>query len=585
METKWSKFYSDTHSGFSDTTEDTLYTRIALVCSRYSKRTAYEYFLRKVTYAEFLEQIDQAADGWYQLGVRAGDKVLICMGGCPAVFISIYALDKIGATAVLCIPDYSPEYLGKLSASINAGYALMSRNQAANYADMLSKSTVSKIVIGRYYDYLDFISNIYYSFNDLSVYDNVRINKLKTTYVYWNDIMHKATREHVTVNTDNEHDAVCFIPESSKESVVCTAFSSRALVVSSHATAFIHREREKKTGHVTRVLCLNELAFIFTFLIGCNDVFMAGQTFLIFTWHDADNVVGATSITKPDTIVAFSGTAAKFNGSASSPQAMKKVSALITGGTALTAAQKAGLIDIAQSTGNKLDFYYVSGSELTASFAYASPDILSDRSIGIPLPGNILKVVDRNTMMDLKTGSTGEIVVHNHTFCNCNILEDGEREVPYVKLQDGRNWMFLGVIGKEASDGFFYTYGTISHEAKINSMPVYPERVDKVIALIRGVMDSRSIVIDDIKGPVLISVIVPHESYFFNTDLLGGLEQRIREECEVMLPPAMQPSEIQFAANFPVDSKGQTDYGALEERVRRNHEFLTEDNSIDTEEE
>lgn len=574
METKWSKFYPEELRDFPVDTEDTLYTCMRSACEKFGKRTAYQFFLRRFSYQEFIKQIDLAADGWYQLGVRPGDKVLICMGGCPQVFISVYALDKIGATSVLCIPDEQPDNLLKLSDALRARFALMSRNQAANYSEILERSTVEKLVIGRYYDYLDFVSNLYYSFSDLSVYDNARIVKLKTTYVYWSDIMYKATREHAPLNTDNIHDAVCFVPNTSKENAVCTAFSSKALVLSSRANSFIHSEREKKLGRPSRVLCLNEHAFVFTFTIGMNDVLITGQTYIIFTWYNVDNIVYATRVSKPDTLVAYTGTAAKFNGYAVSPQVLKKVTALITGEGLFTAAQKAGLIDISESARGKLDFYHVSGSEETAGYAYVSPDTLSDRSMGIPLPGTIMKAVDRSSLMDARAGSTGELAVYNHSFCNANILEDGERESPYVKLQDGRRWYFTGVIGKENPDGSFLKYGFVSNEYKINSTPVYPERVDKTIALIRGVMDVRSIVINDIKGPLLISEVVPHESYFYNTDLLESLEKRIREECSAMLPAAMNPSEIHFAAKLPVDSKGRTDYASLEERARRNHELL-----------
>ena len=63
-------------------------------------------------------------------------------------------------------------------------------------------------------------------------------------------------------------------------------------------------------------------------------------------------------------------------------------------------------------------------------------------------------------------------------------LGEGESNIGkknYRKLPDGRVWYFTGRIGKQDGNKMLYLVGTKSREARINSYPVYPDKVDETV--------------------------------------------------------------------------------------------------------
>ena len=58
----------------------------------------------------------------------------------------------------------------------------------------------------------------------------------------------------------------------------------------------------------------------------------------------------------------------------------------------------------------------------------------------------------------------------------------------------------------------FYLVANKSREARINSYPVYPGKVDEAVQMTEGVVEACSVVIEKPEGPVLISAVVPKRS-------------------------------------------------------------------------
>jgi len=73
--------------------------------------TALEFFGRETSYAQLREQIDRAAEGLRQLGVRAGDPVAIVLPNCPQHIAAFYAVLRLGAIVVEHNPLYTPREL------------------------------------------------------------------------------------------------------------------------------------------------------------------------------------------------------------------------------------------------------------------------------------------------------------------------------------------------------------------------------------------------------------------------------------------------------------------------------------------
>lgn len=72
---------------------------------------ATEFFGRRMSYKELGEQVQRAAEGLRNLGVRAGDRVALILPNCPQHVIAFYAVLRLGAVVVEHNPLYTSREL------------------------------------------------------------------------------------------------------------------------------------------------------------------------------------------------------------------------------------------------------------------------------------------------------------------------------------------------------------------------------------------------------------------------------------------------------------------------------------------
>ena len=572
MESQWSVFYPENYANPVTDTDETLYMRIKRSCTRYPDRVALEYGATKILYSSLLEKIDEAASAWKNLGVQKGDVVMIAMGNNTLNIISVYALDKIGASAALCVPNLSTEYFAGYANVVGAKYCLMSCNQYLNYAQVLKETPVKTVIIGKYRETSTGIYKFTVRFYPLSSYDMPKPRNIPEgiKLVYWKDVVNlpdsQSENEKLSHDRDNNRTVLYLFP-SVPTDCRATELTARNLNISANLTEMVIKANEDLTGKPARMLCLNESCFAFGFTVGIHNILSCGQSALIFTWYDPDKIFFAIKRYKPDVLIGYSSTIASINKVGTRSDILKTVDRIIVGGGLLTSSQKAMLFEIAQYSGKKLSVCSITGCDELLTYAYGPSDLQSDRLLGFPLPGVLMRVADPSTGIDVPEGAEGEIIVCSPISKLSGPDDKGADVKNYRKLPDGRRWYFTGNIGKQDGNRMFYLVANTRREVRINSYPVYPSKVDEAVQMTEGVVESCSVVIEKPEGTALITAVVPNEEYFFDNSMMEELRDRIRSECELTLHEAMRPSEITFFASFPRDSKGDVDYEAVKEKV------------------
>ncbi len=77
-----------------------LYSCLAKTAERHPEETAYVTGDKRMSWHEVLFSVDRAADMFWQLGIRKGDRTAIALRNSPEFVISYFALAKLGAVAV-----------------------------------------------------------------------------------------------------------------------------------------------------------------------------------------------------------------------------------------------------------------------------------------------------------------------------------------------------------------------------------------------------------------------------------------------------------------------------------------------------
>ncbi len=92
----WTKYYGTTPASLNYP-QLTMYQMLRQTAKQYPNSAAYVFQGKKTAYKTFLDRIEAAAKGLYQMGIRKGDKVTICMANTPQALDCFYALNRIGA--------------------------------------------------------------------------------------------------------------------------------------------------------------------------------------------------------------------------------------------------------------------------------------------------------------------------------------------------------------------------------------------------------------------------------------------------------------------------------------------------------
>ena len=571
MESQWSVFYPENYSNPATDTDETLYMRIKRSCTRFPDRIAIEYGATKISYASLIEKIDETALAWKRLGVEKGDVVMFAMGNNPLNLICVYALDKIGASAALAVPNLATEYFAGYANCTNAKYCVMSCNQFLNYSSVLKETGIKTVVIGKYSEMATGITKLKIRFYPLSSYDMPKPKNIPEgiKLLYWKDLFSHPddSSQEIQIHDRDCNRTVLYLFPSKPTACKATELSAKNLNISANITEMVLKANEDLTGKPSRMLCLNESCFAFGFAFGVHSVLSCGQTVLTFTWYDPDKIFFAIKRQKPDVLIGYNSTVAYINKIGGPSDILKSVDRIIVGEGLLTSSQKASLFEIAKSSGKKLSLCSITSCDELLVYAYGPSDLQSDRLLGFPLPGVLMRIADSDTGLDVPEGTEGEIAVCSPIATG--IAPGGSRtDMPhYKKLPDGRIWFFTGLLGKQDGNKMFYLVGNKNREARINSYPVYPDKVDEAVQMTEGVVESCTVVIEKPAGPILVTAVVPEEEYFYDNSMMEDLRNRITSECELTLHESMRPSEITFLVSLPRDSKGAADYDAVKDKV------------------
>lgn len=96
----WLKYYSE-EAVRAEIPTGSIYENIWGVNKDNGRNIAIEYLGAKISYDGLFRKIDEAANGFWELGVRPNEIVTIALPDIPENIFCIYALNKIGAIANL----------------------------------------------------------------------------------------------------------------------------------------------------------------------------------------------------------------------------------------------------------------------------------------------------------------------------------------------------------------------------------------------------------------------------------------------------------------------------------------------------
>jgi malonyl-CoA/methylmalonyl-CoA synthetase len=179
-------------------------------------------------------------------------------------------------------------------------------------------------------------------------------------------------------------------------------------------------------------------------------------------------------------------------------------------------------------------------------------------SIGLPMPGLRVRVVDPMTFADVPQGQIGELWLKSAA------ITPGYWNKPRETSETFANgWFRTGDLGRIDSDGYYYLTDRIKQIIITGGENVSAKEVEKVINTIDGVAESSVVGIPDEKwGEKVVAALVLQPGY---TPEPG----RIQTVCKLHLHNWKCPKEIIFVKEIPKNTMGKVLTFAVREMFQR----------------
>jgi long-chain acyl-CoA synthetase len=183
-------------------------------------------------------------------------------------------------------------------------------------------------------------------------------------------------------------------------------------------------------------------------------------------------------------------------------------------------------------------------------------------TVGVPLPGTDLKIVDLETgTRELPAGEAGEICFKGPQVMKGYYKKPGETE---AALKDG--WLYTGDIGFLDADGYLTIVDRKKDLILASGFNIYPKEVDEVLYAHPKILEACTIgVPDEYRGETVKAYVVlkPGEQ---------ATEEEIAEHCKKTLAPYKVPKSVEFIEELPKSAVGKVLRRELKERDRKARE-------------
>jgi malonyl-CoA/methylmalonyl-CoA synthetase len=175
-------------------------------------------------------------------------------------------------------------------------------------------------------------------------------------------------------------------------------------------------------------------------------------------------------------------------------------------------------------------------------------------SIGLPLPGLSIRIVDPDNFVDVSPGENGEIWLKS-----ASISPGYWRKPKETKENFEDGWFRTGDLGHFDEDGYYYLTDRIKHIIITGGENVSAKEVETIINRLDNVVESAVVGIPDPKwGEKVVAAVVTEKGFDFDPDT-------IKTFCKEHLHDWKCPKEIRFIDEIPRNTMGKV----LKDKVKQ----------------
>ncbi|MCO4094373.1 MAG: long-chain-fatty-acid--CoA ligase [Acidovorax sp.] len=515
--------------------------------SKYSDRVAYSFMGKDVTYAQ-TDSLSNAFAAYLQgLGLAKGDRVAIMMPNVPQYPVTVAAILRAGFVVVNVNPLYTPRELEHQLKDSGAKAIVIIENFAATLQSCIANTPVKHVVLCAMGDQLGLLKGALVNYVVRNVKKMVPAYELPGA-VRFNDAVAQGTRGTLR-KTDIRPDDIALLQYTGGT----TGVSKGAVLLHRNIIANVLQSEAWNNPVMNKIpagqqptsVCALPLYHIFAFTVNMMlSMRTGGKTILIPNPRDLPAVLKELS---KHTFHSFPAVNTLFNGLANHPDFntvnWKNLKVSLGGGMAVQGA-------VAKLWLEKTGCAVCEGYGLSETSPSASCNPVTSTeftgTIGVPIPGTWMKLLDDDGHEVTTLGQPGEIAIKGPQV----MAGYWQRPDETAKVMTEDGYFKSGDIGIMDARGYFKIVDRKKDMVLVSGFNVYPNEVEEVVANCPGVLECAVVGVPDEKTGEAVKLVIVKKDPSLT-------EAQVKEFCRAELTGYKQPKVIEFRTELPKTPVGK----------------------------
>ena len=560
----WSKYYRDDEL-IINIPNISVYKQLLNTADKYPNNIAYRYFGKNVSYKTFINQIDRAAISFKKLNIKKGDVVTICLPNLPEALIAFYGLNKIGAIASMVHPLSAEEEIKESVISTKSKYLIMLDQFYSKVKDIGGSTKLQKIIFVSPSDSMNIFMKLGYKLININKYKKHPRNDF---YISWKKFINKFRNSNIEIKEKYGKDTPAVILHSGG-----TSGKPKNVVLQNRAftMAAIQEKRALKNLNVgDSVIAIMPNFHGFGLSVCMHSTMVLGCTSILIPQFDSKKFDILFNKNKPTVIIGVPTLYEALLGNNNVKNLdMSFVKYAISGGDMLPKSLEDRVNAYFEEHNSKTKVTQGYGmTECLAAVCLACDERNKSGSIGIPLPGNYIKIINPSTRKTNPYNVVGEICINTKALMMGYLNNESETNTALQIHDDGHVWLHSGDLGYMDEDGFIFCKGRLKRMIITSGYNVYPSHIEEVIESHPAVLQCTVVgVPHKYKQEVPKAFIVLKEGYF-----TLFVKNEIKEYCKKNLAKYMVPHDFVYRKKLPKTKIGKVDFKKLESDIGRDDE-------------
>ncbi|MDO5568666.1 MAG: class I adenylate-forming enzyme family protein [bacterium] len=580
-EINWEKYHRNTPIKEFDLNQ-TMYSLVTNESKKDLRLHATGFMGNSMTYGDLIASSDDLAQAFYNAGVREGDKVTICTISMPIVQQSLLSLSKIGAT--MCWIDLRTKEKDLIK-YINNGECktiIVFEEMLPLIESIINETDLKKVIISSPKDCLSPMIRVLATLKDKKEGKKIVVPD-DERFVRFSDFLNEGKKTQLINPVSFEKDRPSLIVQSSgstgkPKQIVHTEYNFNSAVQkmaysdlpfykgttmhisippfiiyglgNSIYASMAFTMKAEMNPYVSENTVYDDL--------GKFDISLAAPLHYRYIYNKLLELEKDISILEQDTSSSAKiELKQKFKELKRVLDGIQRAKAFVSGGDKIGTEE---LIAMQQKFNTIIVNGYGNNECLGASVVspmYAN----KPGSIGVPMHGVDVKIVDPETEEILSPFNVGELYVSSDNLFVEYLGNDAETRKIKVFDEEGKPWVRTGDLCYIDEDGYIVPKGRNRRVIKKEAFKISPDTIEETICLLPFVKECVVVGVGDEKSlSVPMAFIVLSDETIFFEDVL----QQIKDKCIEDLPDYEVPSYFQQIDKIPYTPNDKQDFLTLE---------------------